>query len=662
MQLRVHGIGGTSPNSVLGAPADARLVPRWPAPPDRRAMAWYDTDPEVCVYHWANLTSGSRWFVVWPLLLPFTLLNVAGYMVPRGAVGRLLQGVHLTLCLVATVWFAGWFVFGGQVLAQAFSWRPWIGLTVSSVVALAMVVPTFLEPTWRPGSTTPPIAPGSRTGLEHPDFFRRSTAERALYTLHVAAVLVTIGGIVWWGSRGTGGRHHEVATDVVVGAGLLVAVLLVVLLIGAVIDVLGRRGSALWAFRAAGTVVVATGLIGGLMVALLRVVVSDDDLFVGGPFATFDVYGLAVLATIGVFATGAVVVLSKPAPGELVPGLASRLLPNPMSWFRARVAELPGAAAIALGAAAAMFLAGTLLLYPSRAPLPEWVPGSLGEDGTPNAPAEVWRLGEGPLTVIAQTTIFGLFSMMALNLWRSWGSRQKLRAVGSVWDVLSFWPRRFHPFAVRPYSGYAVNQLRFAMYHRPDERWGEPLTVFAHSQGTIIAAAALAAQPTRDHDHDDVRAVDQDVDHHDPDHDEAVVEGRGSSTGSGGPPATVGVTTLVTAGSPIRSLYMNAFPRYFHEDLLGVVAGALAKPGGSWTNVFRFTDHIGRTVFRTEADFTPDPSGCSEARWCSPAPDHLVVGGAVLRDCALADPAATQASVQGHNDYFSDPRLVEVLP
>lgn len=270
MQLRVHGIGGTSPNSVLGAPGDAQLVPRWPTPADRRAMAWYGDDPEVCVYHWANLTSGSRWFVVWPLLLPFTLLNVAGYMAPRGSLGRWLQGVHLTSCLVATVWFAGWFMLGGQVLAQAFSWKPWVGLVVSTVVALAIVVPTFLEPTWRPGGTAPPVAPGPRTGLGHPDFFRRSTAERVLYGVHLLAVIGTVGAIVWRGGRGSGGRYHAVATDVVSDAGLIVAVLLLVLLVAALFDAVGRPGGALWAFRSAGTVVVATALIGGLMVALLR--------------------------------------------------------------------------------------------------------------------------------------------------------------------------------------------------------------------------------------------------------------------------------------------------------------------------------------------------------------------------------------------------------
>lgn len=34
------------------------------------------------------------------------------------------------------------------------------------------------------------------------------------------------------------------------------------------------------------------------------------------------------------------------------------------------------------------------------------------------------------------------------------------RILGNVWDVLTFWPLRYHPFAVPPYAERAVPELR----------------------------------------------------------------------------------------------------------------------------------------------------------------------------------------------------------
>ncbi|MEZ5203037.1 MAG: hypothetical protein R2701_01220 [Acidimicrobiales bacterium] len=97
---------------MLGVDERSMLVPRWPSNPDAKVAVWSADDPSTVAYHWAPLTSGSRWFVLWPLLLPFTLLNAAGYMVAGGSVvGRVL---HRVLCATATVWFASWLLLGGQ--------------------------------------------------------------------------------------------------------------------------------------------------------------------------------------------------------------------------------------------------------------------------------------------------------------------------------------------------------------------------------------------------------------------------------------------------------------------------------------------------------------------------------------------------------------------
>ena len=120
------------------------------------------------------------------------------------------------------------------------------------------------------------------------------------------------------------------------------------------------------------------------------------------------------------------------------------------------------------------------------------------------------------------------------------------------------------------------------------------------------------------------------------------------------------VAHLVTAGSPLRSLYLKAFPRYVDAALVSGVDGALAE-GGRWTNVFRFTDHVGRSVFVDEEDWRAvehPPEGEPQDRWWC---DVTLPDGFVGRDTALSDPAAGQEAIRGHNDYWTDERMKEVV-
>jgi len=86
-ELRVHGVAGTAPESVLQHPhteqvagnRDAGFFRRWweaqsvsADSPARRREA----------YSWGGLTSGDNTRALWLLLLPFMLLNVAFYMTP----------------------------------------------------------------------------------------------------------------------------------------------------------------------------------------------------------------------------------------------------------------------------------------------------------------------------------------------------------------------------------------------------------------------------------------------------------------------------------------------------------------------------------------------------------------------------------------------------
>ena len=68
-------------------------------------------------------------------------------------------------------------------------------------------------------------------------------------------------------------------------------------------------------------------------------------------------------------------------------------------------------------------------------------------------------------------------------------SRTSRRQFGKVWDVVSFWPRRFHPFAAPCYAERAVPELRDRVMHHLAKDRG--VIICAHSQGTVIAFAAL---------------------------------------------------------------------------------------------------------------------------------------------------------------------------
>lgn len=645
MEVRVHGIGGTSAQSMLGDGRDAALVPRWPTGRKGTPHLWTGSPgPEVVAYHWALLTSGSRRFVLWPLALPFTLLNVAGFMHPPGRIGAALRAFHRLLCLLVTVWFATWFVFGGQEVATAKGWTAFGGWMGAALVALLVLAPSVSRARWAAGRVRAddlhrPGVDRRRAPLEDPDFFQPVPG---LWVVHVAALAATAVAVAtrrWWDDRvatlDQAARRSVV--DVGMGIVVVVAVMLVLTLVSQAAQ--GRRPWA-WAFSAMGVIGVGASLVGGLTIALLRVVVGDG--LHGTPYVLFDIYGIAVLAGLSVGGGVAVLVMARRSPGELLPRtIARRVLPDPMSWFRARVAQLPRAGAAAIGAAVVTFVVVGIWQFIARAPATsaEWAERLRVPEGVRDAlgipsPATVgdavsegaWRLTGSPTATIAQVVLYGVFVAMVVNLVKSHAAPDALRRVGSVWDVLTFWPRTFHPFAVRPYSECAVDQLRQLLFTGIDDDWPDRIDVVAHSQGSMLVVAALApgAAPG--------------------------AQRRSLSR----------VGHLVTVGSPLRSLYMSAFPHYVTEDTIVAAATALA-PRGAWTNVFRYTDHVGRTVFADESGWTPvptrPPAGEPQERWWRDQEIRHRGHLRMVRECAIADPAARQGRIQGHNDYWNDPRV-----
>jgi hypothetical protein len=86
-ELRVHGVAGTAPESVLEHPHAAQVAGNRDAGFFRRL--WEDQSVSADTRHrrreaysWGGLTSGDNLRALWLLLLPFMLLNVAFYMTP----------------------------------------------------------------------------------------------------------------------------------------------------------------------------------------------------------------------------------------------------------------------------------------------------------------------------------------------------------------------------------------------------------------------------------------------------------------------------------------------------------------------------------------------------------------------------------------------------
>ncbi|GAA4542878.1 hypothetical protein [Pseudonocardia xishanensis] len=191
-ELRVHGVAGASPESMLqqtavedepgaehdcGCPADRDAHPRaepgadeitvWRAP--RR-------DPRLRAWSWGSLTSGKWYQAFYLLLLPFMIANLAGWMV-AGPAGRGLRLRWATLLVrIVGVLVTVVFVVSVQiVLSDLVAWQ-WLyqrrivsvglaglGTVLTALAFFGLVVLTRIRPkpeamAPRPGPSRGPVA------------------------------------------------------------------------------------------------------------------------------------------------------------------------------------------------------------------------------------------------------------------------------------------------------------------------------------------------------------------------------------------------------------------------------------------------------------------------------------------------------------------------
>ncbi|MFJ5552813.1 hypothetical protein [Streptomyces sp. NPDC093225] len=195
------------------------------------------------------------------------------------------------------------------------------------------------------------------------------------------------------------------------------------------------------------------------------------------------------------------------------------------------------------------------------------------------------------------------FGFLAFVTWgrRAYRDAAARRTIGILWDVGTFWPRAAHPFAPPCYAERAVPDLIWRMATWTG-RTGGRLVISGHSQGSVLAAAAVWQLP----------------------------------------PDLRGRVALLTYGSPLRRLYGRWFPAYFGPDSLAALHADVHR----WRNLWRATDPIGGPVQGPETAWATVGTGPGAVD-SGPLKDPLAYG--------RTPEHPLPAPVLGHSDYQADP-------
>lgn len=647
VELRVHGVGGTTPEVLLSHPHPVQV-----AGDDTAGFYRAPDSDAVEAYSWGGITSRAGSRALWLLLLPFAVANSAGFMLATtGRAPRaILRLLALAVTAMAVLWATGIgidliaYQCGAQPLCVENHWwltafsNPFFAAQPIRRMVLGLVLPLSLILVWRLTSSftrtryeaafgdepveSPTMFSGDlaiESDLPHRQFWHSAPFTARLASAHFAcatSVVVAafslgsqrlrntagldtaVDRIVFWAAVAIG--LSAVITTVRAGAGPgRIGAVAGWLLLGftAAINLLrqGPGDAAAGDLSGYSRPALLVGLVSlGLAIVLMAVLlVSRTETFL--PVATtalaiwtmvslqagshvriadwlgerlstpatptivysfaYDWFALASLALLfALFLTGGVAFIalrrqaSRPEAIEEVARLYPDLIPNTegLGWIRRIVqsralASLTNQAASALLAMLSLILVGAIAFYGIR---------TLGSDsplGAIEPMPDAWK----SLVPVASW----LGSMLPLGaaglMYRSFRDPGTRRRIGVLWDILTFWPRWYHPLAPPPYSARAVPELGIRLQRLTDQ--GARVVVSAHSQGSVLAAASLARLPSQ------------------------ILER----------------VALLTHGSPLGRLYGKFFPAYFGTERLQRLAD---RVGGRWTNLFRLTDPIGGPI------------------------------------------------------------------
>ncbi|MFD3524503.1 hypothetical protein [Streptomyces sp. NPDC058653] len=274
----------------------------------------------------------------------------------------------------------------------------------------------------------------------------------------------------------------------------------------------------------------------------------------------------------------------------------SKVTPDP-----ARSRQIAGARARARLTDAVPWLVGLVsgatLVLGAGAVVGAWLSGDVPGRAAEGGPAPIQSIADTAQALGSWLIGFGFI------LFVTWGRRayrdaSARRTIGILWDVGTFWPRASHPFAPPCYAERAVPDLTWRMASWT-ARTGGRLVISGHSQGSVLAAAAVWQLPE----------------------------------------STRHQVALLTYGSPLERLYGRWFPAYFGAAPLR----DLDREVHCWRNLWRATDPIGGPV---RLDAGDGPAVDQE-----PLKDPLAYGRTARHPLPEA--------ILGHSKYQDDPVFAE---
>ena len=695
IEIRVHGVGGTPPEHLLGENNPHELIRVAGSGPSAFFVRRRDKDRDVEGFAWGALTSGALSQPLWIFLLPFTLVNVAGWMLPpRGAAKRGWWKVARAIVILLGLTLTATYVFGlstvviKQVFYQSMAGVDWpflwgnrytLRILTGAIVMLLLGVLVArvagkkqqrFEQVPRASEERPDLDPGflgrkafrsafrEDDGLRSPDFWHRPNGALSLLYAHLGVAFITLVVITGWALANAGScpstalrRQAECVLVQDLGFkplfawwGLAQSLLVFALFVTCL---LGFRNPRTWFmskryFRYFAPVVATTtafGLAGGFFSGLATLVgnllqkeVNAEGAHVGGPELSLDnAYGLSTIAFfVAVIAVGIALWLRRkdelsaindPAPPGHIP-------PNTTTDFEEPTGLAdPGAIAtkrsfaralrnidIPLTVAAIVFVITSAIVLMFL----------LGVDGLENIASREGKFGWAG----GFADWFNLFAVVTLlvTLRSGYLKGSQRRTFGIIWDVLTFWPRRFHPLAVRPYSEVAVPQLEGRICRhttKPDTT----VLLSTHSQGTILGYAALLQVAESD-------------------------------------PDAAKKISLLTYGSPLSSLHSAFFPGYFSPCEFTNLAAQLSPQTvmlgpdawpANWQNFYRLTDYIGQHVDFADPSQSTAARGAGNGERCSLLPSDPVESA--KHNHTISDPATSPTGLDMSipNDMFGPP-------
>lgn len=611
VELRVHGVGGTPPEHLLGvASEDIVRV----GGEDESAFYARRDDRSVEGYSWGPLTAKPFLQPLWILLLPFTLMNVAGWMLPRPSraggwqIARILiflLGLSLTVSYV--------FGLSSVITKQVFVQSGVFGLIENdrkaliwgavSMVVLGLLTVRVAGKTQRRFELTGTSSKSEGNkgylsalcqweDLGDAKFWRHFRTARRLLCLHGVVGVLALALYFYTALGEFDSGTMELGVGPLFAKLGLVQFALVVALILTCLAGFRRpiRTFATSNFRVFGPVMAtstAFGLAGGFIAgfsiivgkALGKVGEFSRDVVVAGPELKMNLaFGFGMLT----FALSlllffllvrcrwarsekkAIEESGQPPLNTALPADQPNGLPQAMLGRLARARAFAGALrhidllltvpAIPFGIAAFV-----LLVNMQGWSIFGWRPHLGWQD-------EGWL---GNLSDVGGWIAALAVGYVLVKLRQDYLKPDRRRLVGILWDVLTFWPRRFHPLAVRPYAERAVHELEIRLrYHLSmDDR---RILLSAHSQGSVLAFAALSQIAASD-------------------------------------PELLQRISFLTYGCPLDKLHGRFFPAYFCNDMFATLETQLfqgeveldgrdASAAASWFNFFRETDYIGQEV------------------------------------------------------------------